>query len=227
MIYHNARYTVQHKGQQEMFRALLRLLDSGEQVSALVHCLAPERPDDPDMAALERRHPGRVRIRTGPMTQPELIDWALASDLCLFPSKFEMDTFLMAMGEAMAAGAVPVATAQQGMRHFGHSFDLADPAATGLALPRSFGVDDPALTDAICAGVRRLLALMRDRAGPVRGAAGPGRRGRPAVLLAADRGPVHRDLHSRCYHWRCYHWRGCHWRGGTGAAGTGAAGTRA
>lgn len=159
-IYHNARYTVQHKGQQEMFRALLRLLDQGEQVSALVHCLAPERPDDPDLDALERRYPDRVQIRTGPMTQPELIDWALASDLCLFPSKFEMDTFLMAMGEAMAAGAVPIATAQQGMRHFGHAFDPAGPAATGLALPRSFRVDDPALTDAICAGVRQMLRLM-------------------------------------------------------------------
>jgi glycosyltransferase AcbS len=161
VIYHNARYTVQHKGQQEMFRALLRLLDAGERVAALVHCLAPQRPADPDIEVLERRHPGQVVIRTGPMTQPELIEWALASDLCLFPSKFEMDTFLMAMGEAMAAGAVPIATAQQGMRHFGHAFDLTGPAATGLALPRSFRVDDPVLADAICAGVRQMLALMR------------------------------------------------------------------
>lgn len=100
------------------------------------------------------------------MTKAELIGWALASDLCLFPSKFEMDTFLIAMGEAMAAGAVPIATAQKGMRHFGHAFDLTDPCATGLALPRSFQINDPVLTEALCAGLRRMLHLMRTE--PVR-----------------------------------------------------------
>ena len=160
-VYHNARYTVQHKGQQELFRALLRLLDAGERFNALLHCLAPQPPADPDIDALVRRYPDLIRICTGPMTQPELIEWAAASELCLFPSKFEMDTFLMAMGEAMAAGAVPIATAQQGMRHFGHAFDLNDPAATGLALPRSFRIDDPVLTEAICAGLRLMLRMIR------------------------------------------------------------------
>lgn len=160
-VYHNARYTVQHKGQQEMFRAIARLLDEGERFNALLHCLAPWPPADPDMEALTRRYPDLVRIVTAPMTQAELIEWALASDLCLFPSKFEMDTFLIAMGEAMAAGAVPIATAQQGMRHFGHAFDLTDPGATGLALPRSFRINDPALTEALCTGLRCMLALMR------------------------------------------------------------------
>ncbi|HEX6527948.1 MAG TPA: glycosyltransferase [Streptosporangiaceae bacterium] len=159
-VYHNARYTVQHKGQQEMFRAIARLLGEGERFNALLHCLAPRPPADPDMDFLTSRYPDLVRIVTGPMTQAELIEWALASDLCLFPSKFEMDTFLMAMGEAMAAGAVPIATAQQGMRHFGHASDLSDPAATGLALPRSFRINDPVLTDALCAGLRRMLHMM-------------------------------------------------------------------
>ena len=50
------------------------------------------------------------------------------------PSKLEMDTFLLGMGEAMACGAIPIATAQAGMRHFGHSpAPEADPDATGLA----------------------------------------------------------------------------------------------
>lgn len=164
-VYHNARYTVQHKGQQEMFRAIGRLLDEGERFNALLHCLAPRLPADPDLEALRQRHSGLVRVVTGPMTQAELADWALASDLCLFPSKFEMDTFLIAMGEAMAAGVVPIATAQQGMRHFRHAFDLTDPAATGLALPRSFQVNDPVLTEALGAGIRRMLSLMRDDPG--------------------------------------------------------------
>jgi len=160
-VYHNARYTVQHKGQQELFRAIARLFGDGERFNALLHCLAPQPPADPDMEALTSQYPDLVRIVTGPMTQTELIEWALASDVCVFPSKFEMDTFLMAMGEAMAAGAVPIATAQQGMRHFGHVPDVTDPAATGLALPRSFRINDPVLTDALCAGLRRMLDMMR------------------------------------------------------------------
>jgi len=160
-IYHNARYSPQHKGQRDMFRALLRLLGDGERCNLLLHCLAPHPPQDPDLDALAGGHPDLVRARTGSMTQAELVEWAAASDLCLFPSKFEMDTFLMAMGEAMASGAVPIATAQRGMAHFCHSFDLDDPAATGLALPRSFLIDDPAFIDAICAGVRRMLELVR------------------------------------------------------------------
>jgi glycosyltransferase AcbS len=162
-VYHNARYTVQHKGQQEMFRAIARLLGEGVRFNALLHCLAARPPADPDLEVLTSRYHDTVRVVTGPMTQPELIDWALASDLCLFPSKFEMDTFLMAMGEAMAAGAVPIATAQQGMRHFRHAFDLTDPAATGLALPRSFRINDQELTDALGDGIRVMLRLMRDQ----------------------------------------------------------------
>jgi hypothetical protein len=78
------------------------------------------------------------------------------------------------MGEAMACGAVPLATAQLGMAHFGHSATLTDPAATGLALPRSFRADDPLLEDAIVQGIHTLLefratdphgwSAMRDRA---------------------------------------------------------------
>jgi glycosyltransferase involved in cell wall biosynthesis len=161
-VYHNARYAPQHKGQQEMFRALLRLLDEGERCNVLLHCLSPTPLDDPELAELVRRHPALVHLETGALPESELVDWATASDLCLFPSKFEMDTFLMAMGEAMACGAVPVATAQRGMRHFGHAFDLDDPGATGLALPRSFRVDDPILTDAIHDGLARMLAVVRE-----------------------------------------------------------------
>jgi hypothetical protein len=47
------------------------------------------------------------------------------------------------------------------MRHFGHAIDLADPSATGLALPRSFRVNDPALVDSLCDGLRRMLNMMR------------------------------------------------------------------
>jgi glycosyltransferase AcbS len=163
-LYHNARYAVHHKGQREMFRALLELLDGGERANVLLHCLAPRPPEDPDLLRLAERHPDLVRVRTDPMAEDMLIEWAVASDLCLFPSKFEMDTFLVAMGEAMACGAVPIATRQRGTAHFRHSFDLDDPAATGLALPRSFRIDDPVLVQAIKTGVARMLELVRSDA---------------------------------------------------------------
>ena len=161
-IYHSGRYALQHKGQKEVFGAVGRLLDGGVRCNVLLHCLAARPPDDPDLAGLASRHPDLVRVRTEAETTGELMDWALASDLSVFPSKFELDTFLMAMGEAMAAGAIPVATAQRGMAHFGHAFDLDEPGATGLAVRRSFRVDDPQLTEDVHQGLRRLVALARD-----------------------------------------------------------------
>jgi len=160
-LFHNARYSVQHKGQKELFRAVRRLLDGGERCNVLLHCLAPRPPQDEDLDELAARYPELVRIDTGPMASADLMDWAASSDLCVFPSKFEMDTFLMAMGEAMASGAIPIATAQRGMRHFGHRADLDDPAATGLAVPRSFRVDDPLLVADLHEGLLRMLELIR------------------------------------------------------------------
>ena len=78
-----------------------------------------------------------------------------------------MDTFLIAQGEAMAVGAVPIATAQLGMAHFGH---VADPLhgpdaaqATGFAVNRSFAEDDPLLVDALAVRIHQAAALLRER----------------------------------------------------------------
>ncbi|GAB2331686.1 glycosyltransferase [Streptomyces griseoincarnatus] len=161
-LFHNARYSVQHKGQKELFRGVRALLDQGERCNVLLHCLAPQPPDDEDLAKLAGAHGDLVRVRTGPMDNAAIKDWAVASDFCVFPSKFEMDTFLMAMGEAMASGSVPVATAQRGMQHFRHAADPYAPEATGLALPRSFRVDDPLLTEAVRAGLERMLRMWRE-----------------------------------------------------------------
>ncbi|MGC9669652.1 glycosyltransferase [Planosporangium sp. 12N6] len=159
-VYHNGRYQIEHKGIRELLRGLRLLLDGGVRANVLVHLLSPGPIVDEDLAALTRDHPDLVRTSDAPMTSAELMDWATAADVCVFPAKFEMDTFLMAQGEAMAAGAIPLATAQLGTRHFGHAFDLADSAATGLALPRSFRVDDRLLAAAIHDGLRRLVDLV-------------------------------------------------------------------
>jgi len=73
-IYHNARYAVEHKGQQEMFRALLRLLGAGERANLLLHCLAPVPPRDGLVTALGERYPGLARVRMDSMSEEELID---------------------------------------------------------------------------------------------------------------------------------------------------------
>ncbi|MCP3803614.1 glycosyltransferase [Allokutzneria sp. A3M-2-11 16] len=164
-IFHNARYAIHHKGQRELARALRELLDEGLRFNAVLHVLSPSPMDDPELNPLAAAHPDVVWLETGPMPEPELIELACASELCLFPSKFEMDTFLLAMGEAMACGAVPVATAQRGMEHFEHVL-----GTTGASVPRSFRADDRALVDEIKSQLRRLLAMELDslRANAVR-----------------------------------------------------------
>jgi glycosyltransferase AcbS len=163
-VFHNARYAVDHKGQHEAALGLRALLESGQQVNALLHCLSARPLEDAILEDLVRDFPALVRLKTQPMTREELEGWALAADLCLYPSKFEMDTFLLGMGEAMACGAIPIATAQAGMRHFGHGpFPEEDPDDTGLALPRSFRPDDPLLAQAVHDGLERMLRLLRDR----------------------------------------------------------------
>lgn len=159
-IYHAGRYTPQHKGLKEIFRAVTRLLDDGVRCNVLLHCLTAGPIDDPDLNDLASRYPALVRVRTEARTTADLMDWALASDLSVFPSKFELDTFLMAMGEAMAAGAIPVATAQRGMAHFQHAFDVESPEAAGLAVRRSFRVDDPLLTQEVYEGLHLLVNLV-------------------------------------------------------------------
>lgn len=161
-ILHNSRYSVQHKGQRELFKAIRRLLSEGESCNVLLHCLAPQMPTDVDLQAIVQDFPSSVRVSTTPMSTAQMMDWAASSDIAVFPSKFEMDTFLMAMGEAMASGNIPIATAQQGMRHFQHSSDLCASGSTGLAVQRSFRVDDPELTDAIFGGLQEVLRLLRE-----------------------------------------------------------------
>ena len=163
-VFHNARYAVDHKGQHEAALGLRAFLESGHRVNVLLHCLSARPLEDAILDDLVRDFPDLVRLETRQMSRAELEGWALASDLCLYPSKFEMDTFLLGMGEAMACGAIPIATAQAGMRHFGHGpAPEGDPDATGLALPRSFRPDDPLLARAVRDGLERMLRLLRDQ----------------------------------------------------------------
>ncbi|MFJ8004003.1 glycosyltransferase [Streptomyces fagopyri] len=165
-FYHSARYAPPHKGQLELFRALRQVLDEGLEVNFLIRCALPgtmtphELP--PHVRDLAEQYKDRVRVDWDMVDEATLFAYAAAADFCVFPSKFEMDTFLIAQGEAMACGAVPIATDQSGTRHFGHVFDLTEqPEATGFALARSFRLDDDLLRDQLAKRIREADRLFR------------------------------------------------------------------
>ena len=160
-VYHNSRYAPDHKGQREMARGIRRVLETGRRFNVLLHCLSATGICDRVLTDLAVDFPDLVRLEDRPMSRMELEDWAISADICLYPSKFEMDTFLLGMGEAMCCGEIPVATNQAGMRHFGHRDDpLHVPGATGLAIPRSFRYNDESLTQSICDALRRALDVV-------------------------------------------------------------------
>ena len=117
---------------------------------------------DPLFHAVAARYAGRVHLEWEPIDEASLRARARSSDICVFPSKFELDTFLIAQGEAMACGAVPVASAQEGMRHYCHHLPLDDPASTGFAVNRSFIADDPRLVEALVRRLREALSVLRE-----------------------------------------------------------------
>ncbi len=171
-FFHNARWAVNHKGQVELFRAVDRVLNEGLAANFVLRCISDAGIEDPYVHDVVERHKGRIHLEWQRVDERRIVEYAASSDFCLFPSKFEMDTFLIAQGEAMAAGAVPIATAQLGMAHFGHIADpLTGPGAeraTGFAVNRSFAEDDPLLADALARCIHRAAALLREQPGEYR-----------------------------------------------------------
>ncbi|MDT0611126.1 glycosyltransferase [Streptomyces lancefieldiae] len=156
-FFHNARYALHHKGQLELVRAVDRVLSDGLAANFVVRCISGAPLDDPCFREVAERHRGRLHLESERVDERRVFEYASAADFCLFPSKFEMDTFLIAQGEAMACGAVPIATAQEGMAHFLHA--RPEPETTGLAVNRSFAEDDPLLTTALVERVREAVTL--------------------------------------------------------------------
>ncbi|MEV5597481.1 glycogen/starch synthase [Streptomyces sp. NPDC052496] len=165
-FFHNARYAVHHKGQVELIRAVDRVLGEGLKANFVIRCISGNGIDDPLFHEVAARHPGRLHFEWERVEEARVFACAAASDFALFPSKFEMDTFLIAQGEAMAVGAVPIATDQRGMAHFRHA-DGPD-TATGFAVNRSFAEDDALLIDALAARIRQAAALWSDDPGRYR-----------------------------------------------------------
>ncbi|MEU4799387.1 glycosyltransferase [Streptomyces sp. NPDC023327] len=165
-FFHNARYAVHHKGQVELVRAVDRVLSEGLAANFVVRCISGAGIDDPLFHEIARRHAGRLHLEWERVPERRVFEYAAAADFCLFPSKFEMDTFLIAQGEAMAAGAVPIATDQRGMAHFRHA--EGPRTTTGFAVNRSFAEDDELLTAALSTRIRQAVTLWREDPGRYR-----------------------------------------------------------
>lgn len=165
VFYHAARYAVHHKGQLELVRAVEEVLASGVEAAFVLRFATSGgggQPAPVGNAYFQRvadRHPGRIHLDWRLADEDTLFEQAACADFCVFPSKFELDGFLIAQAEAMACGAVPIATAQSVTAHFGHALPPDDPRATGFSLPGSFRDDDPALTHALVERIRQAAEL--------------------------------------------------------------------
>jgi len=162
-FYHSARYSPQQKGQRELVRAVERFLDSGQVANFVVRCAvgagSAVTSGDAYFQSVADRFPGHLYLDWGMADARQQYAEAAAADFCVYPSKFELDTFMLAQGEAMACGAVPIATAQEGTRHFGHAEARRGRRATGLAVDRSFRDDDPQLVDQLVARFHEAVDL--------------------------------------------------------------------
>jgi hypothetical protein len=163
-FFHAARFDPNHKGQLELMRAVEAVLADGVAANFVVHCAvgaagATEQVGSPELQRIADRFPRNVHLSWRMVAEPDLYPTAATADFCVFPSKFELDGFLITMGEAMALGAVPIATAQQTLAHFRHALPLSHPDATGLSVPRSFRADDDLLVAALVDVLRTAVRL--------------------------------------------------------------------
>jgi hypothetical protein len=166
-FYHSARYSPQQKGQLELIRAVERFLRAGHVANFIVRCAvgagSAVTAGDTYFQEVAERFPDHLYLDWGMADARRQYAEAAAADFCVYPSKFELDTFMLAQGEAMACGAVPIATAQEGTRHFGHALRRHGPRATGLAVDRSFRDDDPRLVDQLVTRFHEAVHLVDSR----------------------------------------------------------------
>ncbi|MGV9699861.1 HAD-IIB family hydrolase [Streptomyces sp. NPDC003470] len=167
VFYHAARYAVHHKGQLELMRAVEEVLAADPEVGFVIRCSTGGGGDAPAAVAnaafqrLADRFPGQLHLEWRLADEDTLFEQAASADFCVYPSKFELDGFLIAQAEAMACGAVPIATAQRVTSHFGHGRPLDDPDATGFSVPGSFRDDDPGLARALAERIREAVTVFR------------------------------------------------------------------
>ncbi|MFI1682905.1 HAD-IIB family hydrolase [Streptomyces sp. NPDC020607] len=171
VFFHAARYAVHHKGQLELMRAVEDVLATDPDISFVIRCATggggETSPAGPTAAnayfqSIADRYPGQVHLDWRLADEDTLFEQAACADFCVNPSKYELDGFLIAQAEAMACGAVPIATDQRVTGHFGHARPLTDPTATGFSVRGSFRDDDPVLARELAGRIREAAAVFRD-----------------------------------------------------------------
>lgn len=161
-FFHNARYAPNHKGQVEMIQAIEAFLNNGLFGNFILRCVSGTGIPDERFHRLVESFPNNVVLKWQMESESDLMAMAAASDFALFPSKFEMDTFLIAVGEAMLAGCVPIASEQLGMKHWHHSTKFSqEKPSTGFAVHRSFKEEDQQLVESISNALLEALKLFQ------------------------------------------------------------------
>lgn len=166
-FYHAARLDPSHKGQVELMRAVEAVLRTDRDVNFVIRCAVGVGGNgqvpvgNASFQELADRYPENIFLGWQLVDEEILFEQAASSDFGVFPSKFELDAFLITMGEAMACGVVPIATAQEALGHYRHTLPLSDPEATGFAVPRSFRAADERLTRHLVTRIREALDIFR------------------------------------------------------------------
>jgi glycosyltransferase involved in cell wall biosynthesis len=166
-FYHAARLAQNHKGQAELFHAIDAVLREGHEANFVIRCAVASAGGtstvgDPTFQEVADRYPEHVHLDWTMVDEELLFDHAAVADFCLFPSKFELDGFLITMAEAMSCGAVPIASAQETLSHYRHTRPLADPEATGFAVPRSFRSHDLAMAARLKDGIVEAIRIFHE-----------------------------------------------------------------
>ncbi|HKT03927.1 MAG TPA: glycogen/starch synthase [Rugosimonospora sp.] len=168
-FYHAARYAPGQKGQIELMGAVDRVLATDRQVNFIIRCVTGNGTEsggevgNASFLEIARGYPDNIRLEWTMAPPRVLFQHAAASDFCVYPSKYELDTFLLSQAEAMMCGAVPIGTLQQMTSHLGHMFDTDAPMATGFALRRSFRGEDPQLVSDLVDRLLDALSVLREQ----------------------------------------------------------------
>ncbi|WP_017572529.1 HAD hydrolase family protein [Nocardiopsis halotolerans] len=166
-FYHASRYAVHHKGQLELMRAVENVLAEDRDVNFVIRCSTGSaargaEPANAHFQGVADRYPDNVHLTWELADEDLLFRHAAVADFCVYPSKYELDGFLIAQAEAMACGSVPIGSAQRVTDHFGHALPHDDPRSTGFAVRRSFRDGDADLTGELTARIREALRVWRE-----------------------------------------------------------------
>ncbi|GHD24913.1 hypothetical protein GCM10007147_21610 [Nocardiopsis kunsanensis] len=166
-FYHASRYAVHHKGQLELMHAVENVLAQDQDVNFVIRfstgsAARSAEPANARFQSVADRYPDNVHLTWDLADEDLLFRHAAVADFCVYPSKYELDGFLIAQAEAMACGSVPIGSAQWVTDHFGHALPHDDPRSTGFAVRRSFRDEDAGLTRELTARFHEALRVWRE-----------------------------------------------------------------